>query len=140
LIEAKFNKVIPYVSGGASVTIPLIHKHMLPHGINHFRIGETLYLGTDVYHNTVFEGMHQDVFKFYAEIIELTAKSAVPVCELGHNLMGETSEFSSDNTANCSYRAIIDAGLLDVEPGHLMPVDERLKIVGASSDMIVVDL
>lgn len=140
LIEAKFNKVIPYVSGGASVTIPLIHKHMLPHGINHFRIGETLFLGTDVYHNTVFEGMHQDVFKFYAEIIELTEKPAVPVGELGHNLTGETPEFSSENTSECSYRAIIDAGLLDVEPGHLMPVDERLRIVGASSDMIVVDL
>ncbi len=140
LIEAKFNKVIPYVSGGASVTIPLIHQHMLPHGINHFRIGETLFLGTDVYHNTVFEGMHQDVFRFYAEIIELTEKPVVPVGELGHNLTGETPEFPDGNISDRSCRAIIDAGLLDVEPSHLTPADERIQIVGASSDMIVVDL
>jgi predicted amino acid racemase len=30
--------------------------------------------------------------------------------------------------------------LIDVEPSHLMPVNEKLNIVGASSDMIVVDL
>ena len=48
LIEAKFNKQIPYVSGGSSVTIPLIFQNLLPKGINHFRVGETLFLGTDV--------------------------------------------------------------------------------------------
>lgn len=140
LIEAKFNKSIPYVSGGASVTIPLIHTKSLPSGINHFRVGETLYLGTDVYHNTSFEGMHQDVFKFYAEIIELTEKPAVPDGTLGCNLKGETPTFSEEDSSACSYRALIDAGLLDVEPEHLLPTDSRTRIVGASSDMFVVDL
>ena len=37
LIEAKFNRQIPYVSGGSSVTIPLIFQNQLPVGINHFR-------------------------------------------------------------------------------------------------------
>ena len=58
LIEAKFNKKIPYVSGGSSVTIPLIHQKVLPLGINHFRVGETLFLGTDVYSNKPFVHMH----------------------------------------------------------------------------------
>lgn len=48
LVEAKFNKKIPLVSGGASVTIPLIDKGLIPSGVNHFRVGETLFLGTDV--------------------------------------------------------------------------------------------
>ena len=39
-----------------------------------------------------------------------------------------------------SYRAIVDVGLLDVEDGHIYPVDKCMQIVGASSDMIVVDL
>ena len=30
LIEAKFNKKIPWISGGSSVTIPMIYKKMLP--------------------------------------------------------------------------------------------------------------
>ncbi len=41
LVEAKFDKQIPCVSGGSSVTIPLIFQNILPKGINHFRVGET---------------------------------------------------------------------------------------------------
>src|SRR6056297_1159898 len=72
LVEAKFGRQIPYVSGGASVTIPLIHQKLLPAGINHFRVGETLFLGTDLFNNTTFKHMHSDVFKLYSEIIELS--------------------------------------------------------------------
>lgn len=140
LIEVKFNKKIPYVSGGSSVTIPLIFQHLLPEGVNHFRVGETLFLGTDVYNNKPFDQMHNDVFKLYAEIIELTEKPSVPMGELGHNLTGEVLEFEQQDKQESSYRAIIDLGLLDIESGHLLPVDSNIKVVGESSDMIVVDL
>lgn len=140
LIEAKFNKVIPYLSGGASVTIPLIHQDLLPAGINHFRVGETLFLGTDVYHSRPFPHMHHDVFRLYAEIIELNEKPAVPMGELGQNLTGHTVSFEDTPTGGLSYRAIVDIGLLDVEDGHIKPVSDAMQIVGASSDMIVVDI
>lgn len=140
LIEARFNKEIPYVSGGSSVTIPLIFQNLLPHGVNHFRVGETLYLGTDVYHNRPFDEMHGDVFKIYAEIIELNEKPVVPMGDIGQNLKGETKGFDNARVAESSYRAIIDLGLLDIESTHLIPVDEEVELVGESSDMIVVDL
>lgn len=140
LIEAKFNKVIPYISGGASVTIPLIHKDLLPTGINHFRVGETLFLGTDVYHSKPLKHMHNDIFKLYAEIIELNEKPAVPMGELGQNLAGHTVTFDDAANGVLSYRAIVDIGLLDVEDGHIKPVSKDMQIVGASSDMIVVDI
>lgn len=140
LVEAKFNKQIPYISGGASVTIPLILKGILPKGINHFRVGETLYLGTDVYYSQPYEHMHNDVFKLFAEIIELNEKPVVPTGELGHNLTGQTASFDEALTGKVSFRAIVDVGLLDVEDGHIYPVDTSMQIVGASSDMIVVDI
>lgn len=140
LIEAKFNKVIPYISGGASVTIPLIYKDLLPAGINHFRVGETLFLGTDVYHSRPFSKMHNDVFRLYAEIIELTEKPAIPIGELGQNLTGHTISFEDNKIGSLSYRAIVDIGLLDVEDGHIKPISRDMQIVGASSDMIVVDI
>lgn len=140
LIEAKFNKQIPYVSGGSSVTIPLIFKNLLPKGINHFRVGETLFLGTDVYNNTKFEKMHSDVFSLYTEIIELIEKSVVPMGEFGTNVEGESYEIDHENIGKKSYRAIIDIGLLDVETDHLQLVDKKIKLAGASSDMIVIDL
>lgn len=140
LIEAKFNKLIPYVSGGSSVTIPLIFQNLLPKGINHFRVGETLFLGTDVYNNVKFKKMHSDVFSLHAEIIELIEKSIVPSGEMGTNVEGDSYEFNQDNIGETSYRAIIDLGLLDVETEHIELVDKNLKLAGASSDMIVIDL
>lgn len=139
LIEAKFHRVIPYITGGSSVTIPLIARGLLPKAVNHFRVGETLFLGTDVYNSTPNPDMHQDVFKLYAEIIELREKPMVPDGNLGHNVSGDTLQFEGDENSN-SHRAIIDIGLLDVEESHIRPVDTDLKIVGSSSDMMVVDL
>ncbi len=140
LVEAKFNKLIPYVSGGSSVTIPLIFQNLLPRGINHFRVGETLFLGTDVYNNTKFRKMHSDVFSLYCEIIELMEKPVVPIGEIGTNVEGEAYEFDQTNLGETSYRAIIDLGLLDAETNHLEFVDKSLNLAGASSDMIVIDL
>ncbi|MBN1650740.1 MAG: alanine/ornithine racemase family PLP-dependent enzyme [Bacteroidales bacterium] len=140
LIEARFNRQIKYVSGGASVTIPLIFQNLLPKGINHFRVGETLFLGTDVYNNKPFKKMRSDVFKLYSEIIELTEKPSVPMGEFGTNVEGESITFDQSNLGQTSIRAIIDIGLLDVDINHLELVDKTLQIAGASSDMIVVDL
>jgi len=140
LIEAKFNKQIPYVSGGSSVTIPLIFQHLLPKGINHFRVGETLFLGTDVYNNIPLKKMHSDVFKLYAEIIELIEKPVVPMGEFGTNVEGKNIEFDQTNIGEKSYRAIIDLGLLDVEVNHIELIDKSLQLAGASSDMIVINL
>lgn len=140
LIEAKFNKSIPYISGGTSVTIPLIAKGLLPKGINHFRVGETLFLGTDVYNYQPNPNLNQDIFKLYAEIVELREKPMVPDGDLGHNVTGDELSFDVNSHNETSYRAIIDVGLLDVEPNHIFPTSKNIKIVGYSSDMMVVDL
>ncbi len=140
LIEAKFNKQIPYVSGGSSVTIPLIFQNLLPKAINHFRVGETLYLGTDVYNDTTLKNMHSDVFRLYAEIIELSEKPVVPIGELGTNVEGDEFNFDEKDIGQTTHRAIIDLGLLDVDEKHIQPVDGSFSFVGASSDMLVIDL
>ncbi len=140
LIEAKFNREIEFVSGGSSVTIPLIFQNLLPRGINHFRVGETLFLGTDVYNNKPFKKMHSDAFRLYSEIIELIEKPMVPEGNLTANVEGEEIEFDPLNIGETSKRAIIDIGLLDVEVNHLESVDKTIKLAGASSDMIVIDL
>lgn len=140
LIEARFNRSIPYVSGGSSVTIPLVHQGILPKGINHFRVGETLFLGTNVYDGSRYESMENDVFKLYAEIIELTEKPMVPEGELGPNLEGESVEFDEEKRGMTSCRAILDVGLLDIDDEHITITDTDLEVVGASSDMIVADL
>ena len=95
LIEAKFQKEIKYVSGGSSVTIPLIYQNLLPKGVNHFRVGETLFLGTDVYNNTNLKELKTDIFVLYSEIIELIEKPVVPMGEIGTNVEGNSPVFDN---------------------------------------------
>jgi ornithine racemase len=140
LIEAKFHKKIKWVSGGSSVTIPLLMKKMVPVGNNHFRIGETLFLGNNLITGKPIKGMKQDVFKLFAQIIELHEKPMVPIGEMGTNVAGETVEIDEADLGKTSYRAILDIGLLDIDIKNITPVDKQIDFVGASSDMIVVDL
>ena len=140
LIEAKFNVSIPWVSGGTSVIIPLLLRGQVPSGINHFRVGEALYFGNNLITEEPMEGMHTDVFKLFAEVIEITEKPKVPIGYLGENPSGESFEIDEDDYGKSSYRAILDIGLLDVDASYLLPDDEKLQFLGASSDMIVLDL
>lgn len=140
IIELKFNKKIPWVSAGTSVTIPLILNHQLPLGINHFRVGETLYFGLDLFEEKIIDGMKGDVFELHAEIIEMQEKPMLPVGNLAANPQGEVAEIDTELYGKSSFRAILDIGLLDVDPKYLIPKDQSFEILGASSDMIIINL
>ncbi|HAA15858.1 MAG TPA: amino-acid racemase [Cytophagales bacterium] len=141
IIELKFDRKIPWVSGGTSVTIPLLMNQQIPKGVNHFRIGETLYFGANLFDNSTLPGMHNDVFRLYTEIIEITEKPLVPMGEMGTNPSGETQEIDPDDYGKTSFRAILDIGLLELDPKFLILEDHmKFDIAGASSDMIVLDL
>ncbi|MEX0966895.1 MAG: alanine/ornithine racemase family PLP-dependent enzyme [Bacteroidia bacterium] len=140
IIDLKFNTKIPWITGGSSVTIPLLLRNQLPKGVNHFRIGETLYFGLDLFTSEVIDGMKPDVFELCVEIIELIEKPMLPSGELGYNPQGEQLEFDDTLYGKTSHRAIVDIGVLDVDPKYLVPKNDDFEIVGASSDMLVVDL
>jgi len=140
LIEAKFNIEIPWVSGGTSVTVPLLIKQTLPKQINHFRVGEVLFFGLDLFTNQTIVGMNNDVFKLYAEIIELYEKPKVPNGDQGFNVSGEKPKYPAEDYGKHSYRAILDIGLLDCNPQYLILEDEDIEIIEASSDMLVIDV
>ncbi len=141
LIEAKFNRRIPWVTGGTSVVIPLLKRKQVPAGINHFRIGETLFFGNDLVFEKPIEEMQQNVFELFAEIIEITEKPKVPNGNFTANPSGEEFKLNESDYGKTSYRAIVDLGVLDVSNyQNLKPNDEHVEIIGASSDMIVLDL
>lgn len=140
ILEEQYNKKIPYLSAGSSVTIPLIFRNEVPESINHFRIGETLFFGTDVYKDSVIKGMDQSVFTMTVEIIELIKKPMVPTGKKGTNLTGDSPEFNEEDLGKTSVRAIVDVGLLDIDPKNIQPKDAEIEIIGASSDMLILEL
>ena len=140
IIELKFNRKIKWISGGSSVAIPMIQKKQLPKGINHFRVGETLFFGNNLVTGKTIKGMKDDVITLYAEIIELLEKPIVPEGELAENPSGEKFEINPEDYGKTSWRALLDVGLLDISPDYLIPTDRTIEIAGASSDIVVIDL
>jgi predicted amino acid racemase len=140
LLETKLKKKIKWVSGGTSVMFPMIFKKQIPKNINHFRIGETLYFGMNLITGKKFSDMRDDVFVLSSEIIEIEEKPALPFGELGLNPSGEMMEIDKNLYGKKQTRAIIDIGLLDINPDFLISADKKINIVAASSDMLVLDI
>ncbi len=140
IVEVKFNRTVKLLSGGTSVTIPMLSKKQVPPGLNHFRVGETLYFGANLWTGKTIRGMKDDVITFKAEIIELIEKPIVPEGTLAENPSGESFEINAADYGKKSWRALLDVGLLDISPDFLIPVDKKMEMAGASSDILVIDL
>jgi ornithine racemase len=138
LIEARFNHKLELVSGGSSITLPLIKKGKMPLGINHFRIGEAALLGTSPLDGKRFLNLDRGSFVFYSSIVELYRKENTPDGVIGEGNIGHTA--SSKFLRGFSYKAIMDFGMLDTPQEHLIPVDPDVHFVGNSSDMTVYDI
>ncbi|MEZ4912012.1 MAG: alanine racemase [Saprospiraceae bacterium] len=140
LISAKFNRDLKYVSGGTSITLPLIESKMIPKGINHFRVGEAAFFGISPLDKKQFKSMFTDAFEFRANIIEIKEKKVVPEGVLSEGNIGHIAEYNDDDISKTSIKAILDFGLLDVEKDDITSDGNHLKFVGMTSDMLVVDI
>jgi predicted amino acid racemase len=140
LISAKFNKELEFVSGGTSITLPLIENNTIPKEINHFRVGEAIFFGTSPLENKQFKELSIDTFEFCANIIELEEKKIVPDGIISNANIGHSADFNNEDVNAISIKAILDFGLLDVDQNDIEFIDENLKYVGISSDMLVIDI
>lgn len=137
LIDAKFDTNLPLISGGSSISLPLLGKASMPKNINHLRIGETAFLGVSPLDGKRFRNLSTDTFEYLSNIIELEVKDTSPDGILTDGNIGVTADdFSYDS----SYRAILDFGILDVDTDELIPKDKNVKFAGTTSDMSVYDL
>lgn len=139
LIEAKFNTKLPLISGGSSITMPLVGKPSMPKNVNHLRIGESAFLGTTPFDNKRFRDLSTNAFEYLGNIIELELKQTSPDGIITEGNIGHTSEAENLNYDQ-SYRAILDFGILDVDVHELHPKDKNIRFAGTTSDMSVYDL
>lgn len=140
IIELRFNRKMQWISGGSSVTIPLVFNKQIPVGVNHLRVGETLFFGANLFTGKTIKGMKDDIITLKAEIIELQEKPKVPEGVMQENPSGETYAIKNEDYGKTSFRALLDIGLLDIAPDFLIPIDKNIQIAGASSDILVIDL
>jgi len=139
LIEAKFQKNLPLISGASSITIPMLEKGKVPAGINHFRIGEAVFLGTSPLNNKQVMDLNTGAFTFEANIVELYKKGSQPDGAVTEGAVGHIAT-DNDFSEQQSYKAILDFGELEVDPTNLIPENPSVSYVGNSSDLTVYNL
>ncbi|MBU0474358.1 MAG: alanine racemase [Bacteroidetes bacterium] len=140
LIEAKYKSKLSLISGGSSITLPLIENQTIPKDINHFRIGEAVFFGTSPLNNNQFLDLSTDTFNFYTQIIELEEKGIVPDGIISDASIGHVADYEQKDFGRTTNKAILDFGLLDVDQDGLEANDKDIKLVGTTSDMTVVDI
>ena len=140
LIAAHFNKEIPVVSGGSSITLPLFSRKRIPPGINHFRIGDTAFFGKSLSTHRQFRDLSTAAFDFSAEILEIGEKELVPDGEIGTAAIGQAVEVEEAVDGKRSMRALVDFGEIDVNATNLALKDKDVEFAGSTSDMTVYDI
>jgi len=140
ILELRFGIQLPWITAGTTVTFPMLLQGRLPQGINHFRIGEALFFGKNLETGGQLPGLHADVFELKAELLEVRRKPIAPSGELGENPYGETREVNPEDYGKTRLQALLDVGTLDVDPAYLHVMDEDIEMLGASSDILAVDL
>lgn len=126
-VRDEYKIEFPIVSGGASSSIKMLFDGKLPKVINNMRMGESIFLGNIPVYDVPFEGAREDNFILKAEIIEMKEKPSVP----------ETLPQDCDKLMK---RAIVAVGKQDIYLPGLICADGRMKVVGGSSDHVILDV
>lgn len=116
--EAGFHFKI--ISGGNSSMLPQMFYNNLGM-INDLRIGETLFRGTDTTTDKPIATLFQDAITMEAEIVEIKPRLDIAT---GKNYL----------------QAILDIGYLDTYADELVPLNNNIQVLGATSDHVMVDL
>jgi predicted amino acid racemase len=133
-MEQKLEFPLKLISGGNSANIPLLLNSQKITKVNNLRIGEGILLGLETVNRTPIPNTYQDAFILEAEIIELNEKPSIPDGEISQNAFGETPVFEDKGIIK---RGILAVGRQDVIIEGLKPFDDKISILGSSSDHII---
>jgi predicted amino acid racemase len=139
-IENKIGRDLDIISGGATTTLPLILENNIPKKINNLRIGEAILVGRDLidYWGYDLKQIHKDTIILKAEVIELKSKPSYPIGDMFIDAFGNKPIYEDRGIRK---RAIVGIGKQDfVFHDSLIPLDEGIKIVGSSSDHLIIDI
>ena len=136
-LRRRFDIPLPLVSGGNSSSLHLLFEGRLPRGVNHLRVGEGLLLGMDTATGNPFPHLSQHAFTLFARLVEIYEKPSRPEGRTGPNAFGEAVSFPDLGPMR---RGILAVGRQDTDEARLTPTDPAVRILGASSDHLLVDL
>lgn len=129
---------LDYVSGGASSSLQLLLDGTLPSGINNLRVGEAILQGgIETFRDEPWESLEVDACRLTADVIEVKMKPSRPIGKSGYDAFGNQPYFPDEGDR---LRAIANVGREDVMVEGLTPIDKGVRVLGASSDHLLLDV
>ncbi|MGC1306260.1 MAG: alanine/ornithine racemase family PLP-dependent enzyme [Phormidesmis sp.] len=135
IVQSELGIRLKVVSGGNSANYEWANSGQAIGEINNLRIGESILLGCETVDRQAILGLHTDAFQMVAEVIESKQKASLPYGEICQDAFGDIPKFKDRGIRQ---RAIIALGRQDVLATGLKS-ERRLKILGSSSDHIILD-
>ncbi len=136
-VERRIGRELEHISGGTSANLKMVLERRVPPGITELRIGEGILLGKEAVSREPIPGCFDDAFLLRAEVIEVQRKPSKPCGEIGQDAFGNVPHFEDRGIRK---RALLALGRQDVDPGGLIPLDQGIEILGASSDHLICDV
>ena len=136
-VEQKLGIRLEMISGGNSSSIYLVGKGELPEKISNLRLGESFLLGNDTAYGSRLPGTVNDGLLCEAQIVELKTKPSLPIGEAGVDAFGQKPFYEDRGRIR---RAILAIGQQDTDRDGMHPLDEKVDVLGASSDHLILDV
>lgn len=136
-VEDCIGRKLAVASAGNTDVFAFLLKNGTFEGINELRIGEAMIMGTDGAEG-VIDVLHQHAVTLQAQVVEIYDKPSQPIGVSGVNPFGEKIEVLKDK--GLRKRAIIALGRQDIHFQHMIPCDEKITLIGQSSDHTVLDV
>jgi predicted amino acid racemase len=136
--ERRLGRALTVSVGGSASIVPIMAE--LGHdSIDNLRVGEAIVLGVDPSTQSPIPGLelHMDAVTLTAPVIECFVKPSKPIGTSTLDAFGNVPDFQDIGLRR---RGICAVGRQDVPPQGLTPVDPRVKVLGASSDHLVLDV
>lgn len=135
-IEQTYNIKLTHMSGGNSLSLHMVWENTMPEEVNFLRMGFAMIFGTEDMYRQTIKGMYRDAFRCEAEVVEVDFKSSLPVGVCGIDAFGHKPVFEDIGDIK---RLILAIGKLDTMFDAMYPYDQDLKILGGSSDHLIIN-
>lgn len=135
-IEKKYQIKFEVVSGGNSGSLGLLTKNKMPTEVNQLRLGASIFMGIGL-NDEKIEGLKYDAFTLIAEVIEIMDKPSLPIGEIGFDAFGKKPFFED---LGIRKKALCAIGRQDISCEDLYALDKKIKILGMSSDHLILDI
>ena len=139
-VEQRLGRELEYIAGGATSSLMRIWDGNIPKRVNLLRVGEGILLSRDmeVFYNYDVSEICRDVFRLKAEVIEVKDKPTYPIGTIAVDAFGHTPVYVDRGIRR---RALIAVGKVDYgAPEDLLPMEEGIEVLGASSDHTIIDV